>query len=414
MIDACAIEPQALLTVDEALAKIKTAIVPVQGIEMLPLRNSLGRILASAVYAQANIPPDRNAAMDGYAFSSQDIAVDCVFTLTCVGTSWAGRPFQGGLNSGECIRIFTGAVVPEQADSVIMQEQVRAEGSSIHFPAQTKGKQNVRLAGEDVRQGDRVCSYPKTVTAADLGLLAAIGIAEIPVLRQLKITFFSTGDELAELGQALQAGQIYDSNRYLLSGLLNDCRYTFIDGGVIADDPNQLEAALLGAAKQSDVIITTGGASVGEADYVKDILQACGQVEFWKIAMKPGKPLAFGKIGGSYLFALPGNPLAVFATFQKFVLPALAQLMGLPTRHPLRLTATCRSILKKSPGRQEFQCGILSQEATGEFIVASAGQQGSHLLSTLHKANCYIILPGGSQGVQLGEQVVVEPFSMLI
>lgn len=414
MIDRCAFGPKPLLTVDEALARIRSAIDPIQETENVPLTAVLGRILARPVCAAVNVPGDNNAAMDGYAFASHEVASGHAVALRCVGVSWAGRPYQGLLAAGECVRIFTGAVVPKQADSVLMQEQVRVDGPLVHFPAQVKAKQNVRMAGEDVRQGALVCAYPKTLTPIDLSLLAAAGIAEVPVLRPIKIAFFSTGDELVALGQTLATGQIYDSNRYLLMGLLADNAYTVIDGGVIADDKDGLEAKLIEASRYCDAIITTGGASVGEADYIREILQRCGQVDFWKIAMKPGKPLAFGKIGASYFFGLPGNPGAVFATFQHLVVPALRQLAGLSAKQPLRVRATSTSALKKAPGRQEFQAGILSQDAAGEFFVGSAGQQGSHLLATLHKANCHIVLPSECQGVQLGEQVIVEPFSVFI
>jgi molybdopterin molybdotransferase len=412
LIDACAFEPKPLLTIDEALARIKTTVEPLLDVELIRIGQALGRVLAEAVHATVNIPRDNNAAMDGYAFSSRFIVDEGAFTLRLVGTSWAGKPFLGELKAGECVRIFTGAVVPEQADSVVMQEQVEAKGKLIHFPAHIQARQNIRAAGEDVKHGDVVCAYPKKLAAADLGLLAAAGIMEIPVIRPLKIVFFSTGDELTALGQPLAAGQIYDSNRYLLSGLLADNAYTVVDGGVLADNPEQIEAALRAAAKQYDIIITTGGASVGEADYIQAILARCGQVNFWKIAMKPGKPLAFGKIGASYFFGLPGNPLAVLAIFQQIVHPALTQLAGLPVGKMLRLTATCTSPLKKSAGRQEFQCGILRQDDSGAFFVESAGLQGSHLLSTISRANCYIMLPSDCRGVQSGEQVVVEPFGV--
>ncbi len=414
MIDRCALEVQPLLTLNEALAQILAAIQPLQEFETVPLNNALGRVLADKVRARVDLPPYRNAAMDGYAFASRDIAVARVFALHCVGTAKAGRPFLGQLNPGECVRIFTGAAVPEQADSVIMQEEVQVQGKIIHFPAHIKAQQNVRYQGEDIRQGDELCTYPKALTAADLGLLAAAGIAEVTVVRPLKIAFFSTGDELVGLGRPLALGQIYDSNRYLLSGLLDDKCYEPIDGGVLADDQDQLEVALLKVAESVDVLITTGGASVGEADYIGDMLRRCGQVNFWKLAIKPGKPLVFGKLASSYFFGLPGNPLAVMATFRQLVRPGLLHLLGLPYQAPLRLTATCTSALKKSPGRQEFQCGILSQDDDGVLRVVSAGQQGSHLLGTLHKANCYIVLPSDCQGVQVGGQVVVEPFNVHI
>lgn len=414
MIDSCAFEAKTLLTVQEAVARIVSQVEPVQETESIALSQALGRILAVTVSSPINLPGHNNAAMDGYAFSSADIKSHAGFVLQCVGVSWAGKPFQGMLKEGECIRIFTGAVMPAQADSVIMQEHVRVQGEAVHFPDNIKPCQNVRMAGEDVRQGNPVCFAGKLLTAMDLGLLAAVGIAQVEVLRPLRITFFSTGDELVPVGSELATGQIYDSNRYLLRGLLENPAYAVTDGGIIADDRVLLETALLEAALRSDLLVTTGGASVGDADYVSEILQRCGQVAFWKIAMKPGKPLAFGKIAGSCFLGLPGNPLAVAAVFRQFVKPALRRLSGLPIGQTLKLQATCTSRLKKSPGRQEYQCGILSQDEAGGLYVASAGQQGSHLLGTLQKANCYIVLPSECQGVEEGGQVTVEPFSVHI
>ncbi|NOR72147.1 MAG: molybdopterin molybdenumtransferase MoeA, partial [Methylomarinum sp.] len=235
---------------------------------------------------------------------------------------------------------------------------------------------------------------------------------DIPVKRQQNIAFFSTGDELSSLGDSLQTGQIYDSNRYTLTGLLNDLNRNISDLGVIRDDKQKIKQSLLSAAKTHDVIITTGGASVGEADYIKEILDECGEVNFWKIAIKPGKPLAFGKINDCYFFGLPGNPVSVIATFQKIVLPALNYLSGIPMKKPLTLKAICNSQLKKQPGRQEYQRGILSQNESGDLFVESAGKQGSNIMSAMSKANCYIVLPIDSAGVKAGQTVTVEPFEV--
>ena len=408
MMDLCSQEAKPLLSIAAALARIKAAIDPVSGTEKVALTNALGRVLAASVYSPINSPHDRNAAMDGYAFSGTDIIPDQPFTLKLMGTSWAGRPFQRTLQAGSCIRIFTGAVVPPAADSVIMQEQVQADGSNIHFPAHTAAGKNIREIGEDVKQGGLLLAHPKKLTAIDLGFLASAGIAELSVKRPVKIAFFSTGDELTALGQPLESGKIYDSNRYLLSGLLADPNYRITDLGVIADNQQLLEACVLAAAKSHDVIISTGGASVGEADYVKEILERCGNVDFWKIAIKPGKPLAFGKIGGCYFFGLPGNPVAVVVTFQHIVASALKQLSGAPASIPLQLTATCTTALKKSPGRQDYQRGLLSQDENGDFFVASSGRQGSNILSSMSRANCYIILPMACTGVAAGDKVRVE------
>jgi molybdopterin molybdotransferase len=414
MIDSCSQESRPLLSIDDALDRIKAAVSPVSGIEKAALKNALGRVLAESVYSPINIPHDRNAAMDGYAFASGDRVDEQAFTLVLAGTSWAGRPFQGQLQPGQCVRIFTGAVVPEQADSVVMQEHVQVQGQAIHFPADTRAQQNIREIGEDVKQGACLIAGPKMLTAVDLGLLASAGIDEVTVKRQLKIAYFSTGDELTSLGQPLEPGKIYDSNRTILGGLLADPGYSVADLGVIPDNKQLLEDSFVKASKHYDVIITTGGASVGEADYVKEILQKSGEVNFWKLAIKPGKPLAFGKIGQCYFFGLPGNPVAVVVTFQQMVAPALRQLSGTRFVKPLRFAATCTTALKKAPGRQEYQRGILSQDERGEFFVASAGQQGSHILSSMSQSGCYIILPEECKGVQAGDRVTVEPFSLFI
>lgn len=410
--DLCNQEAKPLLTVTEALARVSAAIQPINRSETVTLKNALGRVLAEPVQAPINLPYDRNAAMDGYALAGNAIR-EQAFILKLAGTSWAGRPFQGVLKQDECIRIFTGAVVPEPADTVIMQEQIQADGANIHFPGKLKPKQNVRHAGEDVQQGQMLCQPGKKLTATDLALLAAAGVTTVTVTRQLNIAFFSTGDELTPLGEPLVSGKIYDSNRYLLKGLLdNDACYAAADGGILADDPKRLEATLAEAGKHYDVIITTGGASVGDADYIKDILARCGQVDFWKIAIKPGKPLAFGSIGNSYFFGLPGNPAAVVTTFQQLVAPALRQLSGAPARQPLRVKAICTTALKKSPGRQEFQRGILNRDDNGNFFVGAPAKQGSHILSTLSSANCCIVLTAECAGVAAGEWVEVEPYDL--
>jgi molybdopterin molybdotransferase len=414
MSDLCSLTASGLLTVDAALAQIKASLSALKNSEKIALQNALGRILSAPVIAAIDLPSDRNSAMDGYAFSSADIQSNQSFTLTLVGTSWAGRPFTGKLHAGECVRIFTGAVVPDAADSVIMQEQVSAVENVITFPANCRPFQNVREIGEDVKQHSLLLDAAKKLHAADLGLLAAAGISEIAVHSKVKIAIFSTGDELVPLGQKLESGQIYDSNRYILNGLLNDACFEVFDMGVLADDKLLVEQSLVIAAENMDVILTTGGASVGDADYIQQILTECGEVNFWKIAMKPGKPLAFGRIGKCTFFGLPGNPIAVMATFEKIVKPALMQLSGAAVQKPLRLKAVCESNLKKSAGRLEYQRGIFKQNEHNEFVVESAGQQGSHILSSMSRANCYIVLAQECNGVRIGEEVIVEPFEVFL
>lgn len=414
MTDFCETEASGLLSVKNALIKISDALAPVSGNETVALMSALGRITHETILSPLDIPPFRNSSMDGYAFFSGDIKDNAPTSLTISGTSWAGKPFRDRLLPGHCIRIFTGAVVPEGADSVAIQEQVETKDGKILLSTEVKPNQNIRNPGDDIRQGSILLKSAKKLTAIDLGLLASSGLYNLSVKRKLKIAFFSTGDELTPIGNTLEPGQIHDSNRYILKGLLENHTYEVSDLGTIPDNKRHLKNSLMEAAGNHDVIITTGGASVGEADYIKEILDEIGKVNFWKIAMKPGKPLAFGSIEGCAFFGLPGNPVSVIATFHQIVSPALQKLSGEISKRPIRLYANCISPLKKFAGRQEYQRGILKQLDNGQFTVESAGKQGSHILSAISRANCYIVLPAECSGVCPGEQVVVEPFSTLI
>ncbi|MDT8426275.1 MAG: molybdopterin molybdotransferase MoeA [Methyloprofundus sp.] len=402
-----------LMGISAALENIRALLSPIQDAESVNLHEALGRVLAQSCRAPFHLPAFPNSSMDGYAFNSADIK-NTPFNLEQVGISWAGRPFTGELLAGQCVRIFTGAAVPAGADSVAMQEQVTCSEQIIHFPASIQAKHNIRYVGEDVRQDDNLLAAPKQLSAIDLGLLASAGIYEVRVIRKIRIAFFSTGDELSSIGSALAAGQIYDSNRYTLTALLNNPCYTVTDLGVIRDDKASIHTCLLAAAQCNDVIISTGGASVGDADFIKEILDEIGQVNFWKLAIKPGKPLAFGRIQACHFFGLPGNPISVMATFQQIVTPALRQLTGLNNNAPLRFKAVCNSQLRKQSGRQEFQRGILSQTESGAFAVVSAGKQGSNILSASSRANCYIVLTREQRNVAAGTEVLVEPFSLFL
>lgn len=414
MTEICYPKTSALLSAEQAQQKIRDAITCIAETETIALQEALGRVLAEHIVSAIDIPPQRNAAMDGYAFASADIVENQPFTLQVVGCSWAGQPFIGEVSPKQCIRIFTGAVVPDFADSVITQEQVEKQGEQIALPADTQPFKNIRAAGSDLKQHDTALNAPKILTATDLALLAAVGVDSVNVKRKLKIAFFSTGDELSPLGRPLAYGQIYDSNRYLLAGLLADANYSVTDLGVVRDDRQELEQTLMAAATQHDVIISSGGASVGDADFVKQTLEKCGRVDFWKLAIKPGKPLAFGLIGDCRFFGLPGNPVAVLVTFNKFVKPALLQLAGAPPATVLQLKARCDSKLRKLPGRQEYQRGILSQIAPGEFSVRLAGPQDSHQLSVASLANCFIVLDADCASVEEGQTVIVEPFEVFV
>lgn len=414
MTDLCSLEPDGLITLDEALQRIKSVILPVTGIELIPLYEALGRVLSEDVFSPIDLPFDRNSAMDGYAFASKTADLSKPFTLKMVGTAWAGKPFEGRLAPGQCIRIFTGAVVPDEADSVVMQEQTASDGENISFPAGVKPFKNIRQAGEEIQQGGLLCEKGKKFSPADIGLLAASGIDLVPVHQTLNIAYFSTGDELTPVGKPLSTGKIYDSNSYVLDGLLADPRFDCVDLGAISDNKQKLKNRIKRAAQVNDVIISTGGASVGEADYIKEVLTKLGKTSIWKIAVKPGKPLVFGTVGKCYYFGLPGNPVSMMVAFHQIVAPALNRLSGATPAKPLRLMATCTTPLKKSPGRQEFQRGILTQDENGRFFVTSSGLQGSHLLSSMSKANCFIILPPESKGVADGDSVLVEPFSVFL
>lgn len=414
MTEICYPKSAALLSVEQAQQRIYQAIHPIEQYESIELTQALGRILQQSIASPMDIPPQRNAAMDGYAFSSSALIDRQAVELEVIGTSWAGKPFLGTAASNQCIRIFTGAVVPDFADSVIPQELVSRQDDQITLPENTTPFKNIRAAGSDVQQHELLITAPKKLKASDLGLLAAAGIKQVRVTRPLKIGFFSTGDELTAIGQALQPGQIYDSNRYLLAGLLKEAHHQVTDLGVIKDDCQLIEQTLITAAGEFDVLISTGGASVGDADFIKQTLDKCGQVDFWKLAIKPGKPLAFGKINDCIFFGLPGNPVAVMVTFAKFVKPALQQLSGALPTQTLQLLARCETPLRKSAGRQEYQRGILSQISPGEFSVKAAGQQDSHQLKVTSLANCFIVLDNECQGVEAGEKVVVEPLETLI
>ncbi|TSA37528.1 MAG: molybdopterin molybdenumtransferase MoeA [Methylococcaceae bacterium] len=408
-IDVCSQSDKPLLSLATALANMWEAITAVTEVEDIPLRQALGRVLDDTDVAPCALPLARNSAMDGYAFASADVLTGRAFSLRQVGTSWAGRPFTGSVHTGECVRIFTGAVVPEACDSVIMQEHVECQQERIIFPKDTLCFENIRQAGEDIPLGSEIGRRGQVLSALDLALFAAVGKTSVRVRRKVKVIFFSTGDECCEAGSVLHLGQIYESNLTLLQGLLVSPLFDCTHGGVIPDNKQQLTETLLAAAEHHDVVITTGGVSVGEADYCKEVLTDCGQVNFWKVAVKPGKPFAFGTLGESYFFGLPGNPIAVWITFKQLVQPALYYLASMQTITPVRLLATCTTDLKKMPGRMEFQCGLLRQDEAGRLWVATSGKQGSHRFGSAAKSNCLIVLPLENAGVQEGELVWVEP-----
>lgn len=404
-----------LLSVAQARERILAAVTPVKAAETLPLREALCRVLAQAIVAPLDVPAHANSAMDGYAVRTADLPEDGVREFCVPGTSWAGRPWLTPIEPGQAVQIMTGAMLPEGADAVVMQEHVDRDGNRVRIGSGHRRGENVRAAGEDIATGQQVLAAGKRLTAADIGVLASLGLAKVAVFRKLKVTFFSTGDELRTAGEALGPGEIYDSNRYSLYGLLRKLDVDITDLGVLRDRREDIEQALNMAAATSDVIITSGGVSVGEADFVKETLEKLGSLSFWKIAMKPGKPVAFGQIGAAVFFGLPGNPVSVMVTFFQFVRPALLKMTG-ETAPPAAFTVRARaaSPLRKRPGRFEFQRGILEQPAPGEFLVRSVGAQGSGILRSMSEANCFILLESDRTRVEPGEEVEVQPFQNLI
>ena len=399
-------DPDAL-RVDKALEAIKACLSPISEVEAVPVSASLGRILAQDIVPDINVPAHDNSAMDGYAVRFSDLS-EKETVLNEAGTAMAGKPFNGKLAPGECVRIMTGAVMPQGADTVVIQEVVKREGKRVLVPPGQKKGQNVRCAGEDLKVGVPVLTGGKSLRPAELGLIASLGIGEVKVKRRLRVAFFATGDELASIGTKLKKGEIYDSNRYTLHGMLSRLSVEINDLGVIRDQPDLLEKAFLKAAGSADVVITTGGVSVGEADFIKQLMAKLGEVLFWKIAMRPGRPMAFGKIRDAYLFGLPGNPVAVMVTFYQFVRDALLYLSGRTDDYAVPLLkATAGEKLRKVPGRTEYQRGILYREG-GEWKVRTTGQQGSGVLRSMSEANCFIVLEHARGSVAAGEQVAVQ------
>ncbi|MCW9059033.1 MAG: molybdopterin molybdotransferase MoeA [Gammaproteobacteria bacterium] len=412
--DPCATPRDALLSVEDARKKIAALLQVIEGAEQLPLRDTLDRVLAQEVISGIDVPPHDNSAMDGYALRGADLPAQGEAELQLIGKAFAGTGFVGEVATGQCVRIMTGAMIPKGADTVIMQEQVRVEGERIRIGTGHQPGSNVRRAGEDMASGEVVLRPGHRITAADLGVLASLGLGEVRVRRRLRVAFFSTGDELRSVGEPLLEGQIYDSNRYTLHGMLTRLGVELLDLGVIRDDRAAIQQAFRDASAMADVVITSGGVSVGEADFVKQTLDELGQVDFWRIAMKPGKPLAFGRLGRAVFFGLPGNPVSVMATFYQFVQPALRAMMGQVQAPAMTLQLPTETPLKKAPGRTDFQRGRLVRGEDGQLRVNSTGLQGSHVLTSMSQADCFIILPADCAGVAAGELVEVQPFSGLI
>jgi len=407
-----------LLPVADARKLLYGALSPIDESETIALEAGLGRVLADDVVSPINVPSLANSAMDGYAINATDIPESGEVTLKIVGTAWAGRPFSNSVAKGSAVRIFTGAIVPSGTDTVVIQEHVNATEAEVTFGHDIQAGRNVRLAGEDVAKNETVLTRGRQLSASDIGVLASLGIAQVHVVRKLRVAFFTTGDELCSLeefaGKELPPGSLFDSNRYTLNSLLASIGVETIDLGIVADNAADTRRALEQAAATADVVISSGGVSAGDADYVSQVFQELGDVAFWKLAMRPGRPLAFGTIGQSRFFGLPGNPVAVIVTFLEFVKPAIRFLSGMTVVEPVTLPAISLSKLRKTLGRMEFQRGIMSVNEAGEIVVESTGKQGAGRLSSVSRANCLIVIDADVEGVLPGDRVGVQPFHGLL
>ncbi len=403
-------DPQAL-RVDEVNAFLSRLSEPVTGHEHIDLFQSLGRILAQDMVSPISVPAHDNSAMDGYAFRGATLLPDRALELKVVGTALAGVAWRGELGPGECLKIMTGAVMPSGLDTVAPQELVTLKDEHIIIPAGVlRLGDNRRFKGEDLAEGQAALLKGERISPAALGLVASLGIRQLPVFRRIKVAYFSTGDEILSLGELPREGAVYDSNRYTVFGMLSKLGCEVIDLGVVPDDPVLLEAAFADAARRCDAIITSGGVSVGEADFTKAMMKKLGDVEFWKIAMRPGRPMAVGRIGSALLFGLPGNPVAVMVTFLAFVRPALLRLMGSTAPLPPLLKAQSLETLRKKPGRTEYQRGIVSNATDGSLTVKTTGNQGSGVLRSMVQANGLIVLHHQQSHVSIGDTVDVMMF----
>ena len=409
-------DPQAL-SVNQVNAFLAELVQPVSADESqdVYLFDALGRVLAQDVVSPINVPAHNNSAMDGFAFDAAQLQADQPLCLRVVGTALAGKAWQGKVNAGECLKIMTGAILPDNLDTVVPQEFCQVvsahDVTTVTLPPNMlKAGDNRRLMGEDLMQGQPAIKAGQHLTPAALGLVASLGLPDVRVHRRLRVAYFSTGDEVLSLGEAPREGAVYDSNRYTVFGLLTRMGCEVIDMGVVQDEPALLEAAFANAALAADAIITSGGVSVGEADFTKAMMKKLGDVAFWKIAMRPGRPMAVGRIGKSVLFGLPGNPVAVMVTFLAFVRPALLRMMGSAAQPAPLLRAQCLEPLRKKAGRTEYQRGFVSSAADGTLQVRTTGNQGSGVLSSMVQGNGLIVLHHGQGNVAVGDEVDVMMF----
>ncbi len=438
-------DPQALSAAD-VNTFLERLVEPVSATEDLPLFSALGRVLAQDVISPISVPPHDNSAMDGYAFAGDQLVAGQPLTLRVVGTALAGKAWVGTVATGECVKIMTGAIMPTGLDTVVPQEFTTAAAADGHITIAAdvlKTGDNRRFKGEDLMEGSVALAKGTLLAPAALGLVASLGLPTVTVYRRLRVAYFSTGDEILSLGEPPREGAVYDSNRYTVFGLLTRLGVEVIDLGVVRDEPELLEAAFRNAAQRADAIITSGGVSVGEADHTRTMMKKLGDVAFWRIAMRPGRPMAVGRIAttknqaklassaypssansyqndtnhphsGAVLFGLPGNPVAVMVTFLAFVRPALLRMMGSNHSTPPLLRATSTEAMRKKPGRTEYQRGTITTAADGTLQVRTTGNQGSGVLSSMVQANGLIVLHHGQGNVAVGDAVDVMVFDGVI
>lgn len=402
---------------EQAKQTLLDSVPKVTEIETINIEDADNRVLATDITSPLNVPAHNNSAMDGYALRDDSLSADTehLSQFKLIGSAFAGAPFDGQLKNGECIRIMTGAVVPASANTVVMQENVEVSANDeITLTQATKVNNNIRFAGEDIEQGQIVFTAGYKLKAVDIGLLASLGLPQVEVLRKLKVAVFSTGDELKLPGQSLNKGDIYESNSQVLVAMLRRLDVDVIPMGIIPDDLTAIEGAFTQADLQADAVISSGGVSVGEADYTKAVLDKLGNVDFWKVSMKPGKPFAFGQLANSVFFGLPGNPVSAAVTFQQLALPALIAMSGTDVEDNKRIPAIATEQIRKRPGRMDFQRGIASINNNGQLVVTPLSAQGSGILSSISKANCYIILAPENAGHFAGETVSIELFDNII
>ncbi|WP_283787713.1 molybdopterin molybdotransferase MoeA [Bermanella sp. WJH001] len=410
MTDCCS--APGLTPFEVALEQLLSQVNVTQKTQLIPLEQACGRVLAQDIISEMQIPSADNSAMDGYAIRSADLIN--TNTLKQIGKVFAGHPLDQVIEAGQCVRIMTGGQIPAGCDAVVMQENTQSENDDIIFLKSATVGDNIRRAGEDISIGQTLLTIGRRLSPSDIGLLASLGVARVNVFEKLNVAVISTGDELQVPANPLKPGQFYESNGYTVSALLERFGVNVINFGIVPDNMAQLKETFIQADAQADIVITSGGVSVGEADYTKSVIEELGRIDFWKLAIKPGKPFAFGHLSNSYVIGLPGNPVSALVTLHQLAVPMMRKISGQKVKAPLRLNAINAKKLHKRPGRMDFQRGYFSVNENGNLEVQATGAQGSGILTSMSQANCYIVLPQDSGNVDSGETVMIEPFDALL